>query len=552
MAGLEFTKRDLILRYIALIFGSLIFSFPFYWLVVTSWKGEKELFAFPPTLFPELPVSTDSSPYIHPSAFPPVPLNMEADEATRFKDAVWQKASALLQESGIEPWEEWGMNEPLLREEMLNGVLKRTMASIPAEEWNAPYDRRLEAFFKRLDLERIRNVWNEVRKEFLVGKVRVVTYEGVDIPLEPVGPWQTSDGVQLRSLERKGEQYERIRYDFKQGDSYTCSRLYRSDELTGEPMFWSAQFRYDNSHHRVKLHLSGAGYELQMKRAVWLDSDQFYEIKMHRPGVRGDVYDYEVIPAVGDSSGPMEPGIFRLTLTLTPSNPAERIYGKFSRNYRLALAAFPFNRFIWNSVYLVVLNVLGQMLSCAFIAYGFARLRWPGREVWFLILLSTMMLPPQVTTIPVFLIFKYLGWYNTLKPLWIPAFFGTPFFIFLLRQFFLGIPRDLEEAAYIDGCGYLRTFTTIMVPLIRPALAAIAIFQFMYTWNDFFGPLIFTNDMDIAPLPLGLFIFRSSVQGQDYGMLMAVTTVMTLPVIALFFMAQRYFIQGITLTGLKG
>jgi ABC-type glycerol-3-phosphate transport system permease component len=164
-----------------------------------------------------------------------------------------------------------------------------------------------------------------------------------------------------------------------------------------------------------------------------------------------------------------------------------------------------------------------------------------------------MMLPAQVTMIPVFLIFRSMGWYNTLMPLWVPAFFagaGGAFFIFLLRQFMKAVPRELEEAALIDGCTWFGIYWRIMLPLLRPALAAVAIFTFMGVWNEFMGPLIYLSDQRLYPLSLGLFNFRSQF-GSDYGMLMAASTAITLPVIAVFFLAQRYFIQGVTLTGLK-
>ena len=198
-----------------------------------------------------------------------------------------------------------------------------------------------------------------------------------------------------------------------------------------------------------------------------------------------------------------------------------------------------------------MLTIVGQVFSCSLVAYAFARLQWPGRELWFGILLATMMLPGQVTMIPVFMIFRALGWYNTLKALWVPSFFGSAFFIFMLRQFMKGIPRDLEEAAKIDGCSFFGIYWRIILPLIKPALAAVAIFTFMNTWNDFMGPLIYINDQRLYPLALGLFDFRSE-HSSEYGMLMAASTLMALPVIAIFFLAQRYFIQGVTLTGMKG
>jgi len=221
------------------------------------------------------------------------------------------------------------------------------------------------------------------------------------------------------------------------------------------------------------------------------------------------------------------------------------------QNYTKALTYMNFLRCFLNTMYVTLLSIAGTVVSCSLVAFAFARLRWPGRDAVFLLVLSTMMLPVQVTMIPVFLIFSKLGMVNTLKPLWLPTFFGTAFFIFLLRQFFLTIPRDLEDAAKIDGCGYLRIFWKIMLPLIKPALTAVVIFQFMWTWNDFLGPLIYIYDKHLMTLTIGLQSFNH-LHGSEWSLLMAASVMMTIPVILVFFFAQKYFIQGITLTGLKG
>jgi multiple sugar transport system permease protein len=229
---------------------------------------------------------------------------------------------------------------------------------------------------------------------------------------------------------------------------------------------------------------------------------------------------------------------------------------KIWRNYRLTLDYIPFWRYVGTGLFLVILNLIGTLFSCSLAAYAFARLHWPGRGICFAALLGTMMIPVQVTMIPQFLIMQKLGWYNTLKPLWVMSFFGSAFSIFLLRQFLKGIPRDLEDAARLDGCGFLRIYWHIMLPLVRPTLAVIAIFTFLATWNDFMGPLIYLSDQRLYPLSFGLYAFQiQSLQpgtSAGIGMLMAGSLLMMLPVIAIFFFAQRYFLQGVTLTGMKG
>lgn len=207
--------------------------------------------------------------------------------------------------------------------------------------------------------------------------------------------------------------------------------------------------------------------------------------------------------------------------------------------------------YLKNTLILVVLGVLGTLISSSIVAYGFSRLKFPGKKTLFNILLATMMLPGAVTLLPQFLIFRSLGWIDTLYPLWVPAFFGSAFNIFLLRQFFQQIPMELEDAAKIDGCGYLRTFWDIMMPQIKPALAVIAIWTFMAAWNNFMGPLIYINSPENMPLSYALQLFQGDRSGEP-GLLMAFATITILPVLGLFFFTQRYFIEGVTLSGLGG
>lgn len=220
-------------------------------------------------------------------------------------------------------------------------------------------------------------------------------------------------------------------------------------------------------------------------------------------------------------------------------------------NYKLAVTAFPFVRYALNTLFLTAIAVIGTTISSAIVAYGFARIAWPGRNTWFVILLCTMMLPGQVTMIPVFILFKNLGWINTYLPLTIPYFFGGAFYIFLLRQFFLTIPRELSDAAKIDGSPEFMTFLNIFVPLSKPALATIAIFTFMGAWGDFLGPLIYLNDSNNFTLALGLRSFQMQY-GTRWNVMMAASLLVMIPTLVLFFSFQRYFIEGITLTGVKG
>ena len=242
---------------------------------------------------------------------------------------------------------------------------------------------------------------------------------------------------------------------------------------------------------------------------------------------------------------------FSVEVTVTRNSLAGAWVDKVLHQYRAVFREIPFGRYIMTSLSLSILSIVLVVFASTMSAYAFARLNWPGRDLCFVIMLATMMIPPQVTMIPSFLIFKSIGWYDTLLPLWAPAIFGTPFFIFLLRQFLMTIPKDLEDAARIDGCGFLRIYWHVMIPLVTPTIAIIAVYTFIATWNNFMGPLIYVNDDRLFPLAMGLFKFNLRA-GSDVGLMMAAAFIMTMPIIILFFFVQRYFIQGVTLTGMKG
>lgn len=219
-------------------------------------------------------------------------------------------------------------------------------------------------------------------------------------------------------------------------------------------------------------------------------------------------------------------------------------------NYVEALNYFPFVRYLMNTLFLVGMNVLGTLFSSALVGYAFARLRWPGREVWFKILLATMMLPSTVTMVPQFILFKQFGWLNTYLPLIVPAFTGSATNIFLLRQFFRTIPTSLSECAKLDGCSEFRIFAQVVLPLCTSALATVAIFSFMFTWNDFMGPLLYINDKMAYTLSYGLRTFQIQSDSK-WHLTMAASVVVAIPSLLLFFCCQKYFIEGIALTGMK-
>jgi multiple sugar transport system permease protein len=225
------------------------------------------------------------------------------------------------------------------------------------------------------------------------------------------------------------------------------------------------------------------------------------------------------------------------------------LWGNFAKAVH-AMRYFPL--YLRNTLILCLLTVTGTVISSSLAAYGFARIPWRGRNKVFMIALATMMVPFPVVMVPVFSLFRWLGWIGTLKPLWVHTFCAAAFNVFLLRQFFMTIPKELSEAARIDGCSELRIFLQIILPLSRPALMVVGLFQFMFTWNDFLGPLIFLTNQKDFTLALGLQFFQSQHGGTEWHYLMAASTLIVLPIIVLFFFTQRTFIEGISMTGIKG
>ncbi len=220
-------------------------------------------------------------------------------------------------------------------------------------------------------------------------------------------------------------------------------------------------------------------------------------------------------------------------------------------NYADVFRHVPFARYLWNSAYLSTMGIIGNILGSSLAAFSFARLRFPGRTFFFIIMLSTMMVPVWVTMVPTFILFSRLDWLDTYLPILVPAYFAVPFFTFLLRQFFMGIPLEMEEAARIDGCSTLGVFIRIFMPLSLPALATVAIFSFFFYWNDLLGPLIYLRTQLKFPVAMGISSFQSE-QYANFALMMSAATMALIPMLVVFFFAQRLFIQGVVITGVKG
>lgn len=547
-----------------LVLGTVLFILPFAWLLVTSFKYPEEVTAYPPRWIPVAPEATVRSPFVSAELFddwrPPEALAPERWETLqpRAEAVLWEAGRTLLGPERIR-----GLAEKELRPVLTRALWQATSLSVPLEVWGNDDAVILEALRARVDTERMEQVWNLIFRCVAVRAPSFADIERREYPLDATRPFEeyaTPIGAARLaarpvSFLPDSAPFFLLEYDLStEREAGFCAEL----PLPMPPeqlLSVTVPLRQDRSWRRLEaeLELDGRRYVSDARLCLGLYRWQELSFKIAERDARDerDVGIWPLIAARDQENVFNEPGRCRLTLRIYRASALAATWNKYTQNYRDAWVAGKYwDSYILNSGYLVVLNVLGQMIACSLAAYAFARLRWPGRDALFFVMLATMMLPQQVTMIPVFLVFKYLGWYNTLKPLWFPAFTGAAFFIFLLRQFMMGIPRDLEEAARIDGCGFYGTYGRVILPLVKPALAAVGIFTFMNTWNDFMGPLIYVSDQRLYPLALGLFDFRQE-HGAEFGMLMAASTLMILPVVVLFFFAQRYFIQGVTLTGMK-
>jgi len=222
-------------------------------------------------------------------------------------------------------------------------------------------------------------------------------------------------------------------------------------------------------------------------------------------------------------------------------------------NFKIAIQTIPFFLYVKNSFVLVFFAIVGTLFSATLTAYAFAKLEWPGRDTLFIVMLATMMIPMQVLLIPTYIMYSKIGWLGTRLPLIVPYFFGggSAFYIFMLRQFFKGIPKDLTESAIVDGASHFKIFLKIMLPLTKPALITVTLFTFMFVWNDYFGPLIYLSDPEQWTIALGLRSFQSQYSGR-FDLMMAASLLTIIPTLLIFFFAQNSFIEGITFSGIKG
>ena len=557
VVGRRRTRAAVLWHNVALVVGSILFAAPFLWLVSTTFKTDEEVFVFPPRL-PRLPARVRHSPY----STLPANARLARPEAARedrwetvlpgLRAAMDERARLLLADAEVpQHFADWDA----LVADTGRVLLETAIAVVPNAAWSEPDDGIVRAVLAEADEARAAEVLARVIRQVRLGRVSVTDLSGSETLVAPGGElagWSAVGGEAiLAPWSGDPQRPSRLIYSAGRQD-VLCSVTV---DLPAPPLALDSltvPICEDESFHSVLLSVT-------TREGVWAAGSPA-ALRTARP--RDLVFKFPLSSSLGHEHIPLQltaaagdaslaEGQARVALTLHPVPYPLAVARKFLASYGDALGFVPMLRYTANSVFLVVMNVAGQLVACSLVAYSFARLRWPGRNVCFFVLIATMMLPPQVTIIPVFVILSKIGWFDTFLPLWVPSFFGAPFFIFLLRQSMLGIPTDLEDAARIDGCGYFRIWREVMLPLAKPTLAAIAIFTFMYSWNDFFGPLVYISSPERIPLSLGLFLFRSA-HGAEWPMMMAAATMMMLPVIVIFFLAQKYFIQGVTLTGIKG
>lgn len=549
---LKSTLRWLLI-YGLLLAGSTIFSLPFVWMIGTSFKVDREMFGEEITFLPMRPIPATASPYLDPAYFPAAhgalygQIRPVIEEALRAREAAMPDRAANRDQSVAI---------------LAPGIFRRLLQVTPSATWKLPAAERDAEVRGRITDEMVEEAVRKVYRRLSLGglRARSLDLQEVDVteghPLSDFWTIESSSEARLVDDVEGKTRVADLAYRFPAADgelrlTRTFTLPFPVDRLHRLQLY----LRPDDSWHAMEFEVEKQGHLWKGERPEHMGNFQWSVISLQDHGPDDESTKMRLwLPLQKQATGPgyvHGDREVKVTLILRQASQFDAWWAKCQRNYRGALDYIPFWRYAGTSVFLVILNIVGTLFSCSIVAFSFARLQWPGRNLSFGLMMATMMIPGQVTMIPYFLIIKSLGWYNTLTPLWVMSLTGNAFNIFLLRQFMKGIPRDLEDAARIDGCNSWQVYLNVILPLIKPTLACIAIFTFMGVWNDFMGPLIYLSDQRLYPLSLGLYAFNVQAGG-NFGMMMAGSLLMTLPVVMIFFFAQKYFIQGVTLTGMKG
>lgn len=539
-----------LLIYGLLIGGAAVFAIPFVWMIGTSLKVDREMFGETITLLPRRPVPAQTSPYLDAHYFTP-PSSADAE---RIKPWVLAHLDATAPH----------FDDPSAANKMFPGLYQRMRDLLPRSAWALPDAALQSEVTSRIDTNMIAEVYRAIYRPLTFGSLRVRSFDLQEQEMtrdRTISSLWRIDGAtpaEWRDIEDPTGAAGVLAYDFSAPDARVTLSTTLELPFAAERLFRiQLSITPDDSWHRMDFYVERNGVRYQSMRPAFLGDNQAMVVTLQEYGPEDQSHSgkirlwYAFREVARGPEFESRPDHVKVVIEMSRSSQVQAWWAKGYRNYRGALNYIPFGRYVATSAFLVILNIIGTIFSCSLVAFAFARLQWPGRQFSFALMMATMMIPPQVTMIPYFLIIKHLGWYNTLHPLWVMSFFANAFNVFLLRQFMKGIPRDLEDAARIDGCNFMQVYWHVIMPLIKPTLACIAIFTFMGVWNDFMGPLIYLADQPLYPLSLGLYALNVQ-EGGNYGMMMAGSFLMTLPVVLIFFFAQKYFIQGVTLTGMKG
>ncbi len=538
--------------HLLLLMGLAGCLYPLIWMFMTSVKTDEELAQH--EVVPALPVFRNHSPYVRDDADIVTPADLEAPRLAAILPTLRQLTtsmalSALPKE--IPP----SVDANRWASSAASALLSRTFAQMPRQVWDERPDVVTERYRAVLTPEAIGAAVSDQLSRVELSALTLQVLDGRLFKLasgNDLAHWQIES--RAASLVPLGDSV-RLDYQFHSGADQPIVVVHDFDLPEGVQASdihkLVLAIRADASWHGIDATLDVGGVHWKSTRTTYLVQNRGQSLSLQPPTfddttIRARTW----VPLRAEGASDRTRNA-RLSFVLSPSSQAHAIAAKVGRNYLRAFDSVPFFRYVGNSLLLVGLTIAGALFSSAFVAYAFARLAWPGRGIALILLLGTMMVPPQVTMIPSFLVWRGLGWYNTLNPLWVPAWFGNAFFIFLMIQHMKTIPRELEEAARIDGLGVVQTWWYIIVPQLKPSLAAIAILSFLGAWNEFMGPLIYLRDEAKFPLSLGLFGMRID-HGADWSMLMAANMLMTVPSIVVFFCFQRYFIEGMTVSGMKG
>lgn len=542
MKSRNFIKQ--ILLYLALLIGSAIFLLPLFWMVLSSLKSEREIFDEAELWQIELPVPAISSPFIEVKS-------LHGNEKANMD----LMAPLIAENINYQQWKKNKMANLELDKAMILSIFRKISRRISVDEWNDSASLKKKVT-QGISKDLLNEVFAEINRELKIAKIRVRSNDLIEYEV-PVSNWQIVNSANAK-LDNQNDN-SLLSYSFAE-NSFEVVELTSTLKLpfSGDGIKnIQIPIGFDNSWHKLyfSIETKGKSYHTKSPEYTGIIKSNWKTVILQVYGTDDESNKAKIWTTlyIDDKKNDQNfaDNEIKITIRLEKSSRLRAIWAKCSYNFVMIFANMPFWRYTFVSLFLVMINIVGMIFSSSISAYALTRLDWPGKKMSLILLLSTMMIPTQVTMIPTFLIMKYLGFYNTLTPLWIMSFTGSAFNIFLLIQFMKGIPRDLEDAAKIDGCNVWQTYYYVILPLLKMPLCCVGIFTFIAVWNDFMGPLIYLNDQRLYPLSLGLYALNVQMEA-SYGLMMAGSLLMTLPVIILFAFTQRFFITGITMTGIKG